>query len=207
MIGERRRRDHLGLALTGRGLERVDGVGRGDDAGRVAGEAGVDVAALDLERADEPHRGWVGDVDLVEDRARLVRIDRDVGGDAGAAASARHGAVALVDQEQAVACEQDFVAVAVGLLPAELGEVDRADLARGLTGDIDRAQLGAGDREDPGPVRLDDVGLVDAGFLDVGGRCGGAASGAVGARSRAARLTGRGGDGASDAVLRDSDRV
>ena len=151
------RRDRLRRAV-GRDLEgqRCRDLCGGDDTDARADESRGDVGAVELERADEPELGRVGDVHLGQDR-----LGRLVGGDPGGGRGQRLDPVAAArEDEQPVAVEQQLVS-------RRAVELERVEQPRPQAGDVDGAQAPVRDREERLAVRLDQVRLVDALLLDV----------------------------------------
>jgi len=129
---------------------------RGDDPRAAADEPRGDVGAVERERADEAEPLRIGDVDLGEDGLRRLER-RDPGGER----RQRLDPVAAArEHEQLVAVQEQLVAQA-------RRERERVEQARLRAGDVDRVQLPVRDREERVPVRLDEVGLVDALLLHV----------------------------------------
>jgi hypothetical protein len=136
-------------------------LGGDHDPRGLAGEAAVHVAALDVERAQHPRRRRVRDVDLEQPRAAQPLGRR--GDDALRRGRHRHVAEPEPrDHEQLVPAQQQVAAVA--------GQVERAQQAWRRAARVDDPQLVAGDHVHAAACRLDPVGLVDAGLLDVGRR-------------------------------------
>ena len=159
------------VRLLGRGdrlrravVRRLEGqrggdLGGRDDADTRPDEPGGDVGAVERERADEAEPGRLGDVHLGQNRLRRL-----IGSDPGGRCRQRLDPVAAArEHEQPVAVQEQLVTRA----PVER---ERVQEARPQSGDIDGAQAPVAEREERLPVRLDEVGLVDAFLLDVRAR-------------------------------------
>jgi hypothetical protein len=173
-------RRRLVVGVRGAGVDERELLGlRGDHhAGGVAHEAGVEDGALHLEGVD--HRESVGraDVDLGDGgggglHREEARVDGDV------ALDGHRGSVAAGQHQGAVAGHEELLAEA-------FGQVDGAGIDGLVAGDVDPVQLPAGHDEEALAVGFHDVGLVDAGLLDVraghvlGSGCGGGRGGLAG---------------------------
>lgn len=163
-----RRGDDGAVAFGGRGkrllraavglLERELGghLRRHDDPHGPADQAGGDVGAVKRQRPHDPQCLRVGDVDLGQHRlCRGVRshLSRDPRKRLNEVAAAR-------EDEQPISMQEQLVA------PATL-QLQRIEQARPRVADVDRVQPPVTHREERRPVRLHEIGLVDAFLLHI----------------------------------------
>ena len=158
-----------GAFLAGRVL-RIDerqllGAAGEHHPGGTVDDAGAHVAALDREGVGDAQVGRVGEVDLDQGGERLVVAGGHEAADGGVSGTGTavlsHPALRLGQHEEAVTVEQHLGAPVAG-------QFDRVGEDGGPARDVDVVQPLVLDDEDPVAVGLDEVGLVDPEFLDVG---------------------------------------